>query len=152
MYLTLGDILRMSVFEGDNWWFELDHTLQSVAWAFRTTIPSTIPYSPGTLALNHDMIMQTKTRVDWNLIKKLRWKNMMQNNNKENKQRINHQYQVGDLILIVKKKEDRSTKLDKPTEGPYAITAVHDNGTVTILRNTYQERINIWRIKPYYSA
>eukprot|EP00957_Ditylum_brightwellii_P054483 4128334-Ditylum_brightwellii.AAC.1 len=62
MHLTIGDMLRMTVFEGDNWWFEMNYTLQAIAWALRTTVPSTIPYSPGTLAFNYDMIMQTKVK------------------------------------------------------------------------------------------
>ena len=147
LHLTLADVLRMSVFEGDNWWLEVEHTLQSIAWAFRTTVPSTLPHSPGSLAFNYDMIMQTKVKVDWELIKKLKWTNMMKNNTKENSQRTNHQHAVGDSVLIIKKKSEIKSKLDKPTDGPYEITEVHNNGNVTILRGNYAERINIRRIK-----
>eukprot|EP00957_Ditylum_brightwellii_P123131 9388161-Ditylum_brightwellii.AAC.2 len=64
MRLMIGDMLRMTVFEGDDWWFEMNYTLQAIVWALKTTVPSTIPYSPGTLAFNYDMIMQTKVKVD----------------------------------------------------------------------------------------
>ena len=77
LHLTLANDLRMSVFEGDNWWLEVEHTLQTIDWAFRTTIPSTLPHSPGALAFNHDMIMQTKVKGDWELIKKLSLNNMI---------------------------------------------------------------------------
>ena len=90
LHLTLADVLRMSVFEEDNWWLEVEHTLQSIAWAFRTTVSSALPHSPGTLAFNYDMIMQTKVKVDWELVKKLKWSNMIKNNAKENSQRTNH--------------------------------------------------------------
>ena len=50
----------MMAFEGDDWWVELDYTLEAMSWAFRTTIPSTITYSPHTLVFNYDMIMQAK--------------------------------------------------------------------------------------------
>jgi len=113
----------MMVFEGKDWWFELNYTLQAISWAFRTTIPSTIPYSPGTLAFNYNMIIQTKVKVDWELIKKLRRENMIKNNMKENKTRLIHQYQIGDKVLIVKSKDERNkeAKLNKPTEDPYEI-------------------------------
>ena len=129
----------------------MNYTLQAIACVLRTTVPSTIPYSPGTLAFNYDMIMQTKVKVDWELIKKKRQENMLKNNIKENKSRIEHVYKVGDKVLIVKLRDQRSTdpKLSKPTEGPYTINRVHRNGTVTIDRGQYEERIHIRRLKPY---
>ena len=99
----------MSVFEGDNCWLEIEHKLQSIAWAFRTTISSTLPHSPGTLAFDYDTIMQTKVKVDWELIKKLKHNNMAKNNAKENSQRTNHQHAVGDLVLVIKRKYKKDT-------------------------------------------
>ena len=49
----------------------------------------------------------------------------------------------------LKDEREKSAKLMKPTEGPYPIVEVHINGTVTIQRGSYQERIHIRRIKPY---
>ena len=40
-------------------------------------------------------------------------------------------------------------KLNERTEGPYQVLNVFDNGTVKIRRDTYDEIINIRRIKPY---
>ena len=94
--------------------------------------------------------MQTKVKVDWELIKKLKLNNMIKNNDEENRQRMNNQYQVGDRILIIKKKGEITVKLAKPTEGPHDILAVHNNSNVTILQGTCQECINIRRIKPHY--
>eukprot|EP00957_Ditylum_brightwellii_P117360 8950496-Ditylum_brightwellii.AAC.1 len=131
MHLTIGDMLRMTVFKGVDWWFEMNYTLQAIAWALRTTVPSMIPYSPGTLAFNYDMIMQTKVKVDWELVKKKRQEDMLKNNIKENKSRIKHVYKVGNKVLIVNLRDKRSTdpKLSKLTEGPYKINKVHRNGT-----------------------
>jgi hypothetical protein len=42
--------------------------------------------------------------------------------------------------------------MDKPTRGPFTITKVHDNGTVTIDRGNFHETINIRRIKPYHTG
>ena len=95
--------------------------------------------------------MQTKLKVDWERIKKLRADNMLKNNIKENQKCIHHEYKVGDQVFIVKSKDKRSTesKLKQPTEGLYTITRVHRHGTVTIQRDSYEERINIRRLKPF---
>ena len=44
--LWMADVLRMKTFEGVNWKFEVDCTLQTVAWIFHTMVPSTVPRSP----------------------------------------------------------------------------------------------------------
>ena len=80
----------MKVFEGANWAFEFDYASQAIAWAFCTTIPSTIPCSPGNLAFERDMTMNTRIKVDWELIKKLRHNNIIKNNIKENRNRVDH--------------------------------------------------------------
>ena len=97
------------------------------------------------------MIMQTKIRVDWELIKKMRRQNMIRNNIRENSKRLEHAYKVGDKVLIVKVREQREKepKLRKPIEGPYEITRVYRNGTVEILCGNYYEKINIRRLQPY---
>ena len=64
MHLTAGDMLRTEVFEGTNWLQEIDHILQSVAWALRSTISTTTGHSPGQLAFSKDMIMQNKIIAD----------------------------------------------------------------------------------------
>ena len=107
IHLPMSDVLRMKVFEGDDWWFELDYALQSLAWVLRTSVPSTIPCAPGTLAFQHDMIMQTKIRVDWELIKKLRRQIMIRNNIQEKSKRLEHTCKVGNKELIVKLHEQR---------------------------------------------
>ena len=69
----------------------------------------------------------------------------IKNNLCENKNRINHQYQVKDQVLIVYHfhywKNQR--KLSSPTEGPYTITKVYKNSTVELDQKDYYERMNI---------
>ena len=63
--------------------------------------------------------------------------------------RRRYDYVQGQEVL---KKIHDPTKLGERTEGPYTITRVHVNGTVTImLTNGLTERINIRRIIPYKS-
>ena len=54
---------------------------------------------------------------------------------------------MGDQVLILLRPKG---KLAIKTAGPYPITHVHVNGTVTIARApNVLERLNIRRIKPY---
>ena len=64
-------------------------------------------------------------------------------------ERISHDYQINDRILKITYKPD---KLEPRATGPYKIIQVHCNGTVTIQRSPHTvERLNIRRIRPYYS-
>ena len=77
---------------------------------------------------------------------------MIKKNAKENSQRTNHQHTVRDLVLIVKKKHEKNSKLETPIEGPYEIIQVHNSGNVVIWRGGYEQRISIRHIKPHHNA
>ena len=71
---------------------------------------------------------------------------------RENASRISHDYRVADRVLK-KTVLSLSDKMKPSFTGPYEITQVHTNGTVTIrLADNVTERINIRRIKPYRSS
>ena len=56
-------------------------------------------------------------------------------------------YQTGDKILIL---TNNPTTLQDRGMGPFIITQVYTNGTITFQRTPYiVERINIRRVKPY---
>ena len=44
VYLTMADMLRCTIFEGDDWFTEFNRNLQSVAWAVRSTVRTTTNY------------------------------------------------------------------------------------------------------------
>ena len=95
----------------------------SIAWAIRKTIQSITDYSPVQLVFNKDMVMQMHIIVNWQKIKNQSLVAEKRNNDQENKNRIAHQYQSGDPILIIHSRSDRSRqrKLSSPTEGQYYI-------------------------------
>ena len=70
------------------------------------------------------------------------------NNKKENKSRVDHQYQVGDQVLITARKQ---SKHDEEYEGPYPITRINNNGTVNFQKGRVNDVINIRRVKPFFS-
>ena len=43
MHLVLGDQLRTFVFQGSDFWEELDSIIQTCAYAIRATMPATFP-------------------------------------------------------------------------------------------------------------
>ena len=82
---------------------------------------------------------------------KNRNQNIIRNNLKDIKNRIEHKHKVGDLVLILKLPEERAkeVKLTRPTEGSYEITQTHNNAEVTIYRGSFEERISMRRLNPY---
>ena len=61
------------------------------------------------------MLMRTKVVVDWELIKQRRLKAAQQSNKRENNSRIQHEYKVGDYVLIILR-DEVTQKLEQPTE------------------------------------
>ena len=103
LHLTLGDQLRVSIYSIDHWHEDVNHLIQACAWAIRTTVPLNVPYNPSQLIFGMDIIFHQKVKVDWQLLKEQRRNHAIANNKKENKNRIQHDYKVGDLVLIVDK-------------------------------------------------
>ncbi|KAL7475178.1 hypothetical protein ACHAW6_001105, partial [Cyclotella cf. meneghiniana] len=130
LHLTIGDQLRTSLYQGDDWEEDVATLIQACAWAIRTTTPSNSPFTPSQLTFGMDMIFRQKAKIDWALIKKQRREQSAANNRKENRGRREHTYKVGDLVLIVEKPYERTRKgkLSSPTEGPYEIIQVYANG------------------------
>ena len=97
-----------------------------------------------------DTIIWQKIKVDWQLLKEKCRLQAIENNNKENWIQIN--YKVKDLDLVVDKltKHTRKAKLTSPTQGPFEIIRVYNNGNVQIKRGNYNEDISIQCLKPYH--
>ena len=69
------------------------------------------------------------------------------NNVHKNLCHLDHNYKIGDEILILTPKEKLS-KLANHATGPYRISHVQANGTITIHKGNLFEHINICQIKP----
>ena len=136
---------------------DLDFTLEdtwpdllaSVAYAVRSTVHTTLGASPAQLIYGRDMILPLQYVSEWDLIVKNKQNLIDKSNVRENKSRIDWDYNVGDLVLVTS--TDIERKLDCPTQGPFAITQVHTNGTVRIQRGAVSERVNIRRCMPFRS-
>ena len=62
--------------------------------------------------------------------------------------RNNHQYKVGDKILVNRKKD---YKRELEFMGPFPITQINDNGTVRFQKGIINDATNIRRIKPFFA-
>ena len=65
----------------------------------------------------------------------------------EKSTRIDHDYRVGDQIMVSKK----DFKYKTPCKGPYDIVQTRKNGTVTIQTGVVPDILNIQRVKAYNS-
>jgi hypothetical protein len=92
------------------------------------------------------MIFSLKqTGIELRTIKK---KNIATSKKRENLNRIQHTYNVGDCIIL--RKPGLRQKLWAPKEGPYTILHLGKNGTVKIQRGIVHERVHIRRIEPFF--
>ena len=69
------------------------------------------------------------------------------NNIKENSKRIDHDYHVGDKVLL--RNDDLAKFQSNPWEGPFRIAAVKDNGYVRVDKGATIEPFNVRLLKPY---
>ncbi len=78
--------------------------------------------------------MRTEFVANWHLIRSHQTQRMLKDNIRKNRNRVPHQYAIGDLVLI--RNDDIKSKLSKPTYGPFPITELHQNlSIITIDRH-----------------
>lgn len=143
MFLTKN--LKNQVFDYIDPFGEL---LASVAWAIRASYNSTTNATPAQLVFGRDMIFNLQTLVDWKALSIRKQKLVDAANLRENQNRIDFDYQIGQKVYVIN--NDIKRKLESPKKGPYLITNIYTNGTVRIQRGNVNERINIRRLEPHF--
>ncbi len=86
--------------------------------------------------------------ADWQKIGKYRQRLTDRSNARENKGRIDYDYEVGQKVLLRKEGILRNAE-PRWHKKPWLITAVHTNGTIMVQRGNKVERMNIRRVKPF---
>ena len=79
------------------------------------------------LVFFREAILNIKHVADWEHIWQRKQLLINHSNMRENMRRNNHQYKVGDKILVKRKK---NYKHELEFMGPFPITQINDNGTV----------------------
>ncbi len=156
IHQTIGQVLRAvvttknpkSVHEGKA---VIEETLATAMHACRCACTSSLGYnSPGALAFHRDMFLDIPLIADIITLQKNRQALVDKRLLRVNAGRIKHDYAVGDQVWK-RNYIGLSDKLKHTVVGPYPITRVHCNGTVTIRLSPHvQERINIRRIRPKF--
>ena len=105
--------------------------------------------SPGAVAFHRDMHLDIPLIADIITLQANRQRLIDRRLLKANSTRIRHDYKVGEQVLK-RNVLSLSDKLQPRFKGPYIVSAVHTNGTVTVkLNDVTTERLNIRRVKPY---
>ena len=78
--------------------------LATTMFAVLTTYHTTLQASPMQLVFVRDAVLNIKRVADWEHIRKRKQLRINHNNMRENMRRNNHQYKVGDKILVKRKK------------------------------------------------
>jgi hypothetical protein len=86
--------------------------------------------------------------ADWQKIGEYRQQLTDLNNVHEKDGRIDYDYKVGQKVLLRKEGILRNAE-SRWHKKPWLITTVHTNGTITVQRGNKEERMNIWRVKPF---
>ena len=152
LHATVGDMLRATLNREppNDVPAALDLTnsiLSSAQFATRAAVHTTFGVSPGALVFQRDMVLPIPLIANYENFRARRQARIDENSCKENLRRRFKDYTAGDEILILSYKPN---KLEPRATGPFVITQVHANGTVTIQRNDHvYQRINIRRVKPY---
>jgi hypothetical protein len=125
----------------------VDTALSNCMYAIRAALHSGLKATPGSLVYGRDMVLDLPVIADWINIQQHRQQLTNQRTILLNRQRISHDYKIGDQVL---KLADNPAKLAPRAYGPFTIVQVHTNGTISIRRNAFTvERISIRRVKPY---
>ena len=94
------------------------------------------------------MLLPIRFKTDWALVAQRKQDKIYKSNQRKNANRKSHTYKVGDKVLL--EKPGKIQKMTAPRTGPYSITKVSTNGTVVIRKGVVHQRVNIWRLTPYF--
>ena len=150
VHQVIGNIIRT---------FELEHNylddddpwkgiLSATAFAVRSTFHTTLQNSPGQLVFGRDMIFNIQHTANWEYIKQRKQQIIEKNNKRENAGRIEHNYKVGDKVLL---KRGNENKYEAPYTGPYDVLKVNENGTVRLMVKSVEDSYNYRRLEPFHS-
>jgi hypothetical protein len=125
----------------------VDNALATTMHAIRCAMHNALGMSPGAFVFQRDMFLNIPLIANLQTIQDKRQVLIDENLRRQNLKRRSFDYAINQEVLV---KVPDPRKLDDKAEGPYIITQVHANGTITIRRNAHvTERINIRRVIPY---
>ena len=154
VHQTLGNVLRIQLHvnppTADKVAIFLDNVCATTMYATRISAHRALDgLSPGAAIFQRDMLHATPVIADWLAIRQGRQELIDRTNETANSKRRFFDYQIGQQVLLVPPGILQKSRLR--FDGPFPITQVHTNGTVTIQRDAVTtDRVNIRRIKPFH--
>ena len=145
VHQTINQILR--VIDYDDWISKLP----AIAFSLRAAVHRSLKTSPANVVFGLDMVLPLyNAKHLFNDKKDIPTEGTVQQDLKrQNKSRIDHNYNKGDLVFVRKSDNQKQSKWDGQNHGPYKVVEVHPNNTLTIDRLGLLERINLRRIIPW---
>jgi hypothetical protein len=107
----------------------VDTAIADAVYATRCTYNSVLKTTPGGLDFGRDMVLNIPLVTDLQQLQKRRQELIDKRLIEANTKRFAHDYAVGDEVLRLAYRPD---KLEPRAFGPYTITRVHTNGTLSI--------------------
>ena len=92
------------------------------------------------------MIFISKHVADWEAITQHKQKMINENNTRENAKHLKYTYKIHDKVLL---ERDDAPRYESPYLGPFEVTDVFTNGTVTIKKRATYEWVNVRRLIPF---
>jgi hypothetical protein len=125
----------------------VDNALATAMHVLRSSVSRTLNHhSPGSLVFHRDMFLDIPLLADFELIRQRRQLLIDHNLQRQNAKRRHYDYRIGEQVYI---KDNDGKKLSPRTQGPFSITQVHANGTLSIRRApNVVERVNLRRVFP----
>jgi hypothetical protein len=100
--------------------FDWTKVLSTIRQAVRSLVHTTTRGTPTQLVFGRDALLNVSFQANWDYIKEPKQHCILQNNKKENVNRIPHTYNIGDQVMV---KEDPHRKLSGARfSGPYMVT------------------------------
>ena len=127
---------------------DVEDFIANASWALCSTHHTVLKTSPGAAIFGRDMLFDIPYLADWTEIGVRKQALVDRDNARENSRRMDHDYAVGDKVLLIESGINR--KAANKNSGPYTITQVYTNGNVRIQRKSTNERLNIRRITPFF--
>ncbi|GMF59654.1 unnamed protein product [Phytophthora fragariaefolia] len=121
---------------------KLEVVLDYAAYAIRASYHTFLRASPAQLLLGEDVSTRELHFANWSFLSKQRFMAILQDNDTENRKRIQHSYRVGDNVVLripVRKRK----KTDHISKGPFVVKTVNDNGNVLLDTGSTEYRTNI---------
>jgi hypothetical protein len=111
---------------------DIDVFLSDTAWAICSTNHAVLKASPGAAIFGQGMLFDIQFIADWKKIGEHRQLLTNRNTNRKNEGQIDHEYQVGQKVLVRNNGILCKAESSRYLREPWLIMSVHTNGKIRV--------------------